>query len=71
MKNTNEAENLYLSLISECSKRIDDIRNKLEIIIAPTLAESNSDTPTSRTHLESELKKLLTKIKELENDIVV
>lgn len=70
MKNTNESESFYLSLISECSKRIDGIRHKVEIIIAPTLAESSSDTP-NRTHLESELNRLLSKIKELENDIVV
>lgn len=65
-----ERENLYLGLINECSKRIDGIRQKITIITSPSLAESAGDTP-NRTELEAELKRLLQKIKELENDIVV
>ena len=64
-------ESLYFGIIGECRKRVDEIRNKITFITSPQVESmKNAETP-NRTELESALKGLLEKIRDLEKDIVI
>lgn len=69
MEKSDEA-NLYISLIGECRKEVDSIRMKVSILTSPQVETVSNETP-SRTELESALKGLLSKIKELKGEIIV
>lgn len=66
-----ERENMYFGIIGECRKRVDAIRSKVGIIISPQVESVEKTATPHRTELESALKGLLIKIKDLENDIIV
>lgn len=66
-----ETTSIYFGIIGECRKRVDVIRNKVSIITSPRLETIGQANTPDRTELEAQLKSLLSKIKELENDIVV
>ena len=66
-----ERESLYFGIIGECRKRIDGIRNKVAFNTSPQVESvKNAESPT-RTELESALKGLLEKIRDLEKDIII
>lgn len=64
-------ESLYFGIIGECRKRIDCIRSKISMITSPQVESMKNAEQPNRTELESALKGLLEKIKDLDKDIVV
>lgn len=64
-------ESLYFGIIGECRKRIDSMRNKIGFITSPSVESMKDAESPVRTELESALKGLLEKIRDLEKDIVV
>jgi hypothetical protein len=67
-------KNTHLNIISECGKRVDNIRIKTSIILSTSCEKLSGEecaSTTNSTELERELNGLLIKLKELENDIIV
>lgn len=64
-------KNLYVGIVVECMKRVDGIRGKIGFITASQVGSDKMAETPSRNELEGELKTLLYKIQELENDILV
>ena len=68
--NSSTKENIYLKLINECHKEVEEISLRIGIMCGPTskVALQEESTP-SRTELESQLQNLRSHLIELKSNI--
>ena len=69
-EDSTERESIYISLITSCFREIDQIHGKVSIFSCEMNQVESTETPT-RTELENQLKRLLTSLKYLKDNIVV